>query len=131
MHPTYRVLYVCTGNSARSQMAEGFAKVYGKDAIEVRSAGLSPAMIVQDETHQIMREFGVTLVGQHPKGIEMMAREHFDVAVNISGQMLPRLNADRVIEWKIRDPIGRTEEVYRDVATELEQRVKELLAELS
>jgi protein-tyrosine-phosphatase len=87
-------------------------------------------MIVQDETHQIMREFGIVLAGQHPKGIEMMAREQFDVVVNISGEPLPRLNAARIIEWKVRDPIGRSEEIYREVASQLDALVKGLVAEL-
>jgi arsenate reductase len=125
-----RVLFVCIGNSCRSQMAEGFARTYAKDAIEVCSAGLSPAPIVQGETHRIMGEFGVTLTGQHPKGIELLARERFDVVVNISGEILPRMDAARILEWKVRDPIGLSEEIYRDVAKELERLVMALVNEL-
>ena len=88
---TYNALFLCTGNSCRSQMAEGFAKAYGHDILEVHSAGLSPASIVQDETHQTMAERGVRLEGQHPKGIEMMMRVPFDVVVNMSGEQLPRI----------------------------------------
>src|SRR5215216_653976 len=49
-----RVLFVCIGNSCRSQMAEGFARKYGGDCLTIQSAGLSPAAIVQDETHRTM-----------------------------------------------------------------------------
>ena len=125
-----RILFVCIGNSCRSQMAEGFAKKLGQDKFEVLSAGLSPAQIVQDQTHETMKEFGVTLIGQHPKGIEMMVRQPFDVVVNISGEILPRMNAAKIVEWKVRDPIGRSAEIYQDVAEELEKLVKSLLAEL-
>ena len=45
-----RVLFVCVGNACRSQMAEGFARAYGKDVMVPESAGLAPAMTVPDET---------------------------------------------------------------------------------
>jgi arsenate reductase len=125
-----RVLFVCVGNSCRSQMAEGFAKALGGDLLEVHSAGLSPALFVQPETHEVMAEHGIRLIGQRPKGIEMLAREPFDVVVNMSGQLLPRLQAARVIEWRVRDPIGRSESVYRDVAAQIEQLVRGLISEL-
>lgn len=111
-------------------MAEGFAKVYGHDLMEIHSAGLSPAAIVQNETFETMLEYGIKLEGQFPKGIEVMMREPFDVVVNISGHPLPRMNATHVLEWKVRDPIGRTDDVYREVAQELEGLVKGLIARL-
>ena len=125
-----KVLFVCIGNSCRSQMAEGFAKLYGHDVLETHSAGLSPAPIVQPETFQTMLERGVQLEGQFPKGIEMMQREPFDVVVNMSGEVLPRMNAARMLDWKVRDPIGRTDDVYQEVAEQIERMVKGLIAEL-
>ncbi len=62
-----RVLFVCIGNSCRSQMAEGFARKYGKGLVESFSAGLMPAPIVQEDTHRTMAERGVTLEGQSGK----------------------------------------------------------------
>lgn len=125
-----RVLFVCIGNSCRSQMAEGFAKALGQDCIEVYSAGTSPAPIVQDQTHFTMRKRGIVLEGQFPKGIELWARQPFDLVVNMSGQLLPRMNAARVLEWKVRDPIGQTERVYESVADQIESLVMGLVAEL-
>ena len=125
-----RILFVCIGNSCRSQMAEGFAKAYGHDILEVHSAGLSPAAIVQEGTHQTMAGRGVRLEGQHPKGIEMMMRQPFDVVVNMSGEQLPRMQSPRILEWKVRDPIGRSDEVYQEVAEQIENLVKGLIAEL-
>jgi len=124
-----RVLFVCIGNSCRSQMAEGFARRYGADCIDAHSAGLSPATIVQDDTHHIMRERGVVLEGQYPKGIELLVREPFDVIVNMSGHPLPRMTGP-VVVWPVRDPIGQSEEVYRAVAEQIEQRVMRLILEL-
>jgi arsenate reductase (thioredoxin) len=124
-----RVLFVCIGNSCRSQMAEGFARKYGNDCLAVQSAGLSPAAIVQDETHRTMLARGVVLAGQFPKGIELLAREPFDLIVNMSGHPLPKMNG-RVETWPVKDPIGLSEEVYATVADQIEQRVMRLIVEL-
>jgi arsenate reductase (thioredoxin) len=124
-----RVLFVCIGNSCRSQMAEGFAKKYGSDCMAVQSAGLSPAAIVQDETHATMAARGVLLQGQFPKGIELLAREPFDLVVNMSGHPLPKMNGP-VVDWLVKDPIGLSEEVYETVADQIEQRVMRLIVEM-
>jgi arsenate reductase len=124
-----RVLFVCIGNSCRSQMAEGFAKKFGSDCMAVQSAGLNPAAIVQDETHRTMAGRGVLLQGQFPKGIELLAREPFDVIVNMSGHPLPKMNG-RVVDWRVKDPIGLSVEVYEAVADQIEQRVMQLILEM-
>ena len=124
-----RVLFVCIGNSCRSQMAEGFAHKYGSDCIVAQSAGLSPASIVQDDTHRTMLERGVVLTGQFPKGIELLAREQFDVVVNLSGNPLPKMSG-RIVTWPVRDPIGESEAVYRTVADQIERLVMGLILEL-
>lgn len=124
-----RVLFVCIGNSCRSQMAEGFARKYGADCIAAVSAGLSPASIVQDQTHRTMLARGVALQGQFPKGIETMLREPFDLIVNISGHALPKMQGP-VVDWPVKDPIGLSEEVYEAVADQIEQRIMRLILEL-
>lgn len=124
-----RVLFVCIGNSCRSQMAEGFARKYGSDCIAAQSAGLSPASIVQDDTHRTMLARGVVLEGQFPKGVELLARDPFDLIVNMSGYALPKMNGP-IVEWKVRDPIGLSEEVYEAVADQIEQQVMRLILEM-
>lgn len=124
-----RVLFVCIGNSCRSQMAEGFARKLGGEAFAIQSAGLSPAAIVQEETHRTMNARGIELQGQFPKGIELLTREPFDVIINMSGHPLPRM-VGRVEDWPVKDPIGLSEEVYETVADQIEQRVMRLLLDL-
>lgn len=126
----YRVLFVCIGNSCRSQMAEGFARKYGRGLIEPFSAGLMPAAVVQDDTRRTMAERGITLDGQNPKGIELMTREPFDIVINMSGLALPALQARRITAWAVRDPIGQGAGVYRSVAGQIEQLVMRLVTEL-
>ena len=64
----HRVLFLCTGNSARSQMAEAFLRKYGADRFEAYSAGLEPKAI-NPLTIQVMQEAGIDISGQHSKGI--------------------------------------------------------------
>ena len=131
-HPAKkRVLFVCIGNSCRSQMAEAFARAYGSDILTVRSAGLAPASIVQPLTRRVLTEKNIPSDGQFPKGLESVAGEAFDVVVNISGERLPaRPAAQRLIEWRVRDPIGQSESLYRTVAAEIEALVMRLILEL-
>jgi arsenate reductase (thioredoxin) len=124
-----KILFVCIGNSCRSQMAEGFAKAWGGGRFDIYSAGLSPASIVQPETHQIMLDYEIQLHDQHPKGIELMTRTPFDLIVNMSGEVLPRLDG-RVLDWRVPDPIGQSDAVYKRVADDIAQRVRKLLNEL-
>lgn len=121
-----RVLFVCIGNSCRSQMAEGFARAYGSDVLDVESAGLSPAGIIQPLTIQTMLERNVRLDGQRPKGVEVVLQRPFDLVVNMSGQRLPAVQG-AVVDWPIPDPIGRTAEVYRNVAAQIEGLVVQLV----
>lgn len=125
-----RVLFVCIGNSCRSQMAEGFARAYGADILVAASAGLSPAAIVQPLTKQVLAERNVRIDEQFPKGMEILTRERFDVIVNMSGQKLPLAPGARVRDWPVRDPIGENEPVYKAVAEQIEGLVMRLILEL-
>lgn len=124
-----KVLFLCIGNSCRSQMAEGFAKSYGKDVMTVESAGLSPAAIMSPLTHQVMREKGVSTDGHFPKDIKLFDLRKFDMVVNISGVPF-RGGTAQVIEWAVKDPIGLNEKVYRQVRDEIELRVQKLIVQL-
>jgi arsenate reductase (thioredoxin) len=123
------VLFLCIGNSCRSQMAEGFAKQYGSDVMNAKSAGLSPAAIVQPLTFQTMEEKNVKLDGQCPKDLSSITISDFDLLVNMSGVKLPSRIPLTVREWKIEDPIGRSEEVYREVRDQIEDLVMRLILE--
>jgi arsenate reductase len=106
-----RVLFVCIGNSCRSQMAEGFARAYGSDVMVARSAGLSPATVIAPLTRQVLAERNIRIDDHFPKGLDVVSREKFDMVVNLSGMPL-RVTAPRVVEWAVKDPIGQTESLY-------------------
>jgi len=125
-----RVLFVCIGNSCRSQMAEGFARAYGGDILTASSAGLSPAAIVQPLTAKVLAERNVHIEGHFPKGMEIAATSQFDVVVNMSGEPLPPIPGAKIRDWPVRDPIGQSEETYRAVAHQIEGLVMRLILEL-
>lgn len=126
-----RVLFICIGNSCRSQMAEAFARSYGSDVLLAESAGVAPAGIVAPLTRQVLAEKNISSEGQIPKGLAAFAKQQFEVVVNISGQPLPlRMATNRSIEWSVRDPIGQSQETYRAVAVEIENLVMRLILEL-
>jgi protein-tyrosine-phosphatase len=110
-------------------MAEAFARAYGSDILVPRSAGVSPATIIQPLTRQVLEQRNLRVDGQFPKGMEITQQERFDVVVNMSGVPMSVPGAT-VVEWPVEDPIGREEAVYQAVATQIEALVMRLILEL-
>ena len=124
------VLFVCIGNACRSQMAEGFARHYGKDDIDVSSAGLMPMSTVPLLTRRVMLEKNIPIDTQYPKGVELFRQRPFDAIINMSGSALPGGMVGPVDEWVVTDPYGRGEGEYRQVRDHLEGRVMRLLIQM-
>lgn len=124
-----RVLFLCIGNSCRSQMAEAFARAYGSDIMTVESAGLSPATTIAPLTKQVLAERNLSIDTHFPKGLEVALGEPFDLVVNMSGYPV-NLPHYRVITWPVRDPIGQSEAVYRQVVRQIESLVMGLILNL-
>ncbi len=124
-----RVLFVCIGNSCRSQMAEAFAEAYGADIMEVQSAGVSPATYIAPLTKQTLAERNLNIDDHFPKSVDSLRGQPFDVVLNMSGTPLPMPGA-HVVDWIVPDPIGQSEAYYRTVATQIEGLVMRLILEL-
>lgn len=77
-----RVLILCTGNSARSQMAEGLLRKLGGDAFEVESAGVAPSR-VRPEAVEAMREIGVDISGQRSKSVDEFAGRNLEYVITV------------------------------------------------
>ena len=77
-----RILILCTGNSCRSQMAQGFLKSFD-DEIEVFSAGTGPADKVHPRAIQVMREVGIDLGGTYPKDVAQFLNQAFDYVITV------------------------------------------------
>jgi len=108
-------------------MAEGFARAYGSDVIAPQSAGLAPARTIAALTHKVMLEKNINMKDISSKGIDEIMGG-IDLIVNMSGEDLPFKTRAPVQRWDVRDPIGESKQVYREVRDEIEQRVTELIA---
>ncbi len=81
-NPTKRILILCTGNSCRSQMAEGFLKFVAQD-LEVYSAGTDPSSKVHPKAIQVMKEVGIDLSKNYPKTVNQFLNESFDYVITV------------------------------------------------
>ena len=77
-----RILILCTGNSCRSQMAEGFLKSFDQD-LEVFSAGTNPASKVHPKAMKVMKEIGIDLSKNYPKSVDQFLNESFDYVITV------------------------------------------------
>lgn len=82
MNPHTRVLILCTGNSCRSQMAEGFLKSFDSE-LEVFSAGTSPAARVHPRAMAVMKEAGIDISAHSPKSVDQFLSLPFDYVVTV------------------------------------------------
>ncbi len=102
-----RVLILCTGNSARSQMAEGLLRHWAGDRFEVFSAGISPSQ-VRPEAIEAMRDIGIDITSHRSKSVDEFAGQHFDYIITVcdnAKETCPIFpgNAER-IHWSFDDP---------------------------
>jgi len=80
--PRIRILIVCTGNSARSQMAEGFLKFFDPE-LEVYSAGTRPATRIHPKAVQVMQELGIDISKGSPKPVDRFVKQSFDYVITV------------------------------------------------
>jgi arsenate reductase len=131
-----RVLFLCTGNAARSQMAEGLANAFHGDVMEAVSAGSRPAGWVHPLAIKAMAEIGVDISGAQSKSAEPFLNQPFDVVVTVcdsAAKDCPNWpGAKRIEHWPIVDPSYGPDDPAtrydRFVATrnELAQRIDQL-----
>jgi protein-tyrosine-phosphatase len=127
-----RVLFVCVGNSCRSQLAEAFARKLAADVIEPSSAGISPFGRIAETTTAVGAEFGLSFDGQFSKGLEAVDVAQSDLVVNMTGISSRGLfeTAKPVVDWDIEDPFGEDLAVYRRIAGQIEMQVRALALSL-
>lgn len=124
-----KVLFACIGNSARSQMAQGFARALGGDRIEARSGGSRPLGHILPEAVAVMRERGIDIADQTSQGFdERWIREEADLVVTMGcGDACPAFIGKPRQDWELPDPRGQGIDVFRQVRDGIEARVRELL----
>jgi arsenate reductase (thioredoxin) len=122
-----KVLFVCLGNICRSPMAEAMARKYGSDVLEVRSAGLTPALSNTPFTRAVLQEKNVDMGDHVPRRFRDIDPEDYDLIVNMSGSPLPQNLGVPVEEWYVKDPYGGPEEEYRQAREAIEMLVMRLV----
>jgi arsenate reductase len=131
-----RILFLCTGNAIRSQMAEGLANAFHGEKVEAVSAGSRPAGIIHPMAIRAMAEKGIDISGARSKSAADFLEQDFDIVVTVcdsAAQDCPNWPGARHIEhWPIIDPFYGTGEPmarFREVRDELEGRIAALLSE--
>lgn len=136
-----KVLFLCTHNSARSQMAEAFLREYAGDRFEVYSAGLEPTA-VHPYTREVMEEIGTDMSGHRSKGLKQwLGKMHFGHLITVCAraeEMCPIFpGMGQRLSWPFEDPTafeGTQEEKlakFREVRDQIDQRIQTWLKELS
>jgi len=106
-----RVLILCTGNSARSQMAEGLLRRIAGDRYEVFSAGVAPSH-VRPEAIEVMSELGIDLSSHRSKSVDEIAGQRFDYVITVCDNAAENCpvfpGSTKRIHWSFDDPAGVT-----------------------
>ncbi len=133
-----KVLFLCTANSCRSQMAEGWLRYLARNRVEALSAGTDP-VDVNPRAIAVMREAGVDISGQTPKPVTRFLHDPPDLLIAVCSAAAERCpvfpGRTRVLRWPVEDPAGTrgTEEqilqAFRETRDEIGDRIRRWIAD--
>lgn len=125
------VLFLCVHNAGRSQIGAGWMRHLAGEAIQVYSAGSSPAEQINPVAVEAMSEIGIDIKTQQPKKWTDEIVREVDVIISMGcGDTCPVYPGKRYIDWEIEDPAGQEIEMIRIVRDQIKQHVQELIVEL-
>ncbi len=125
------VLFLCTHNAGRSQMAAGWLKRLGGGRVQVYSGGSEPGNSLNPAAVEAMSEVGIDISTEYPKPWTDEVVRAVDVVVTMGcGDACPVVPGVRYVDWELDDPAGQPLGMVRGVRDEIEQRVRGLLEEL-
>jgi len=134
-----KIMFLCTGNSCRSQMAEGFAKHLGKGLLEVHSAGLIAAG-VHPRAIAVMQEAGIDISRQRSKEIDQDLLNTMDIVITLcdnAAEACPWTPPNiKRLHWPVNDPVGTigTEDYimnkFRRARDEIQGKIEQFVAEI-
>ncbi len=129
-----RILFLCTGNAARSQMAEGLARAFHGDEWEVVSAGSRPAGWVHPNAIRALAEIGIDISDARSKSADQFIDQPFDIVVTVCDSAALDCpawpGAKRLEHWPIEDPTfgeGTSQDRFAKTRDELKSRIDDLL----
>jgi arsenate reductase len=126
-----KILFVCTENACRSQMAEAFFNELS-NAARAGSAGTNPSKVVDPKAVEVMKEVGIDISGAKPKSLTLEMLREADKVI-IMGCSIGGTCPGAIVEaenWDIEDPAGKSIEKYREVRDYIMEKVKELIKRL-
>ncbi len=125
------VLFVCTHNAGRSQMAAALLDRQAAGRVRVTSAGSQPADQLNPAVVQAMAEIGLDLSQEYPKPLTADKVQGADFVTTMGcGDACPVYPGKRHLDWDLRDPAGLSVEQVRPIRDDISHRVEQLLAEL-
>lgn len=123
----YKIAFVCIGNSCRSQMAEGWARQLGDDVLDIYSAGTHPALGVNHNAIEVMKEVGIDISKNKPKLLDDIPEE-VDILIKMGCEITcPSLINNYEEDWGIADPVGRSIEEFRESRDIIKNKMISLL----
>jgi len=126
-----KLLFVCVENSCRSQLAEAFARIHGKNKVEAYSSGSRPSGKVNEKAVVTMAELGYDLDSHHSKPLTAIPQGEYEYAITMGcGDECPSVQAKHRLDWAIPDPKHMGPEEFRKIRDLIEKKVKALLSTL-
>ncbi len=128
------ILFVCVGNSCRSQIAEGYGRAWGSSVMEVKSAGTHAIDAISPEIRQVMAEEGIDISGQRPKRLTERMIRLADRVIVLGGTpelLYPDLLKEKLVSWPTPDPYGQGLEEAREVRDLIKARITDLIIDIS
>ena len=126
-----RYLFICVENSCRSQMAEGFARMLGGDAVEAHSAGSKPSGVVNPKAIASMAELGYDLGAHASTGLDSLPEGDFAATITMGcGDACPDVPARLREDWPLPDPKHMEPPQFDEVRDTIKDRVADLLVRL-
>ena len=126
------ILFVCVENSNRSQMAQAFATIYGKDKVIAYSSGSRPSGKINPKAIAAMQEFGYDLSNHQSKSLDEIPVVEYEYAITMGcGDECPLVNAKHREDWQLPDPRSMEPEEFNKVRDEIKKKVTDLLNRIS
>ncbi len=132
-----RVLFLCTGNAARSQLAEGWLQTLGGERFAVFSAGTNPKPAVHPLAIQVLRAAGIDLTAGRPKDVREFLGQPFDYIITVCDNARATCptfpGAHRQLHWPLPDPAAvaepQREAAFRQTSAAIRQRIRRFIAD--
>ena len=122
------LLFLCIENSCRSQMAEAFANIHGKDIIQAFSSGSNPSGKINENAILAMKKWDYDLSNHQSKSLDELPDMEFDIVISMGcDDTCPSVHAKEFIAWDIPDPKDFEPDEFIEVSQQIESNVKSLI----